>query len=75
MNRRGTGAVFCFIGAFLLASRYIAAAILGSNGRGVNDIIYGNMLEYIGTPLKTLGILSIIIGFSYLFWAEISDDK
>lgn len=75
MNRRGTGTVFCSVGAFLLACRYIAAAILCSNRQGVNDIIYGNMLGYVGTPLKTLGILCIIIGISYLLWAEISNEK
>lgn len=75
MNKRGAGVIFCAIGAFLMASRYIAAAIFGSNVVSWDAGLFSAMLEYVGTPLGTLGVLSIIIGFAYLLWAEISREK
>lgn len=75
MNKRGTGVSFCAIGALLIVCRYIAAAIFGSNVSSWDAGLFNAMLEYVGTPLKTLGIVSIIIGLAYLIWAELSKES
>ncbi len=72
MNRRGTGIVFILIAALLFISRYIAAAIFGSGAASWNEDLFAAMLEYVGTPLLILSIISLILGIVYLGWAEIS---
>ncbi|WP_040213438.1 hypothetical protein [Clostridium polynesiense] len=61
MNKRGTGVLFCAIGAFLYASGYIAPGILNSS--------------YHTPRLTTPVIISVIVGILYLIWAEKSKEK
>lgn len=70
MNRRGSGVVFCFIAAFLYATRYICAAIFGSNVSSWDSGLYSNMLDYVGNGLTTFAVISLIIGIIYLSAAE-----
>ncbi len=75
MNKRGTGAVFCLVAAILFAKRYIAAAIFISGVSSWDSALFKAGLQYVGMPLKTLSIISVIIGLGYLLWAEISEMK
>lgn len=75
MNKRGTGVAFIAIAAFLFISRYIAAAIFGNGVASWNEDLFSAMLEYVGSPLLTLSILSLILGVIYLGWAEISKEN
>jgi hypothetical protein len=75
MNKRGTGAVFCLIAAILFASRYITAAIFMSGVSSWSSGLFGAGLQYVGTPLNTFSIISLIVGIGYLLWAEISEMK
>lgn len=75
MNRRGTGAIFCLIAALLFAARYITAAIFMSGGSSWDSSLFSAGLEYQGLGLMILSIISLIVGISYLVWAEIKDKK
>ena len=75
MEKRGVGAIFCFIAAILFSARYIAAAIFMSGISSWDSMLFAAGLEYVGIPLLTLSIISFIIGVAYLAWAEISKQK
>ncbi len=75
MNKRGTGAIFCLIAAILYAARYLAAAIFMSGMSSWNSNLFENGLEYVGSSLLTLSVVSLIIGIAYLIWAEIEEQK
>lgn len=70
MNKRGAGVVFILISAILLSSKYISAAIFGSGVTSWDKDLYQHMLSYIGTPLNTVSIISLLIGIAYICWAE-----
>lgn len=70
MNKRAAGVVFVCVAAFLYASRYIAAAIYMSGTVSWDAELFSNGLEYVGSPLLILSIISLIIGCIYLFFAE-----
>lgn len=70
MNKRGAGVVFILISAILLSSKYISAAIFGSAVTSWDKDLYQHMLSYIGTPLNTVSIISLLIGIAYICWAE-----
>ncbi len=70
MSRRVAGVGFCFIGAFLFATRYLSAAIFGSGVTSWNQNLFGSMLEYVGNTLTVLSIISLIVGIIYLVIAE-----
>ena len=70
MGRRFTGSVFCLISAILFSTKYISAAIFGSNVVSWNAELFGAMLEYVGATLNILSIISLIIGIAYLVAAE-----
>lgn len=70
MNRRGTGAMFCLISAILYSTRYISAAIFGSNVSSWDEELFSNMLSYVGGTLTTLSVISLVIGVVYLILAE-----
>lgn len=72
MNKRYTGLGFCFIAAFLFASRYISAAILGS-GNLIDEQSFEAMLVNIGTPLLFASIISLVLGIVYLILGEKED--
>jgi hypothetical protein len=71
LSRRAAGVGFCFIAAFLFASRYISAAIYGSNVSTWSSDWFVQYLKYIGNALTYLSIVSLIIGIVYLLLAEI----
>lgn len=75
MGKRGAGAIFCLIAAILFSARYVAAAIFMSGVLSWDKALFNAGLEYVGTPLKTLSVLSLIIGIGYLVWAEVSVKK
>ena len=75
MDKRGTGTVFCLIAAILFSTRYIAAAIFMSGVSSWDSGLFSSGLEYVGTPLLWGSIISLIIGVSYLLWAERSKSK
>ncbi len=71
MGRRATGLGFCGIAAFLFASRYISAAIYGSNQTSWNTDLFNGLLVYVGNSLLVLSILSLMVGIIYLVLGEI----
>ena len=71
MSRRAAGVGFCAIAAFLYASRYITAAISGSNVTW-NSELFPRLLIYVGNSLTILSIVSLVVGVLYLVWAEIA---
>ncbi len=70
MNKRGTGISFIAIAALLFSSKYIAAAIFGSNVVSWDEELFKAMLSYIGNPLSTMSFWSLLIGIVYIGWAE-----
>lgn len=70
MNKRGTGTSFIAIAALLFSSKYMAAAIFGSNLTSWDEGLFKAMLSYIGSPLSTMSFWSLLIGIGYIIWAE-----
>ncbi len=66
MNNKGTGAVFCLIAAILAAARYIAAAVFMSNVTSWNAQLFQCGLDYVGSPLKIMAVISLIVGIVFL---------
>lgn len=75
MNRRAAGVAFCAIAAFLFASRYMVAAIFGSNVNSWNAELFGRMLVYTGTGLLWVSGFSLIVGVVYLVAAETAERR
>ena len=75
MNRRAAGVCFCAIAAVLFAARYLTAARFGSGVLSWDAGLFRAMLEYVGTPLLTLSILSLVAGIAYLIFSEIKKEK
>lgn len=75
MNRRAAGVNLLAIAAGLYASRYVSAAIFGSNVGSWDAALFGAMLQYVGTPLQTLSILAAAAGVAYLVWAEVGERR
>lgn len=73
MGKRFVGAIFCLVAAILFSSRYIAAAVFMSSVASWNNQLFASGLEYVGSPLLTLSVISFIAGILYLVWAELSD--
>lgn len=74
MNRRATGVCFCIIAALLYISRYFSAAIFGSGVSSWNRRLFAAMLEYVGSELKVLSIVALIVGLAYIITAEIRNE-
>ncbi len=70
MNKRAAGVAFVFIAAFLFLGRYVVAAIYMSGTSSWDAEFFSNGLEYVGTPLLILSIISLVVGCIYLFFAE-----
>lgn len=75
MNKRGTGTIFCLIAAILFSTRYITAAIYMSGASSWDANLFSSGLEYVGSPLFYLSIISLMIGVGYLIWGELEDKK
>jgi hypothetical protein len=70
MNKRGAGVVFLVTSAALYASRYIAAAIFGSNVSSWDAELFQAMLSYVGDALLAWSTLLALLGLFYLIWGE-----
>lgn len=75
MGRRFVGSVFCLISAILFASRYIASAISLSSATAYDKELFEAVLENIGGPLLWLSLASLVVGGTYLIWADIINAK
>ncbi|WP_432352065.1 hypothetical protein [Sporosarcina sp. A2] len=75
MSRRGIGISFIAISAFLLSVKYISAAIFGSGVSSWDEDLFSSMLSYVGKPLSTFSLLSLIIGTAYIVWGEYEELK
>lgn len=75
MNKRGTGTIFCLIASLLFSARYITVAIFMSNTASWDNELFALGLEYQGNALLVFSIISLIIGITYLVWAEIDERK
>lgn len=75
MNKRGTGAIFCLIASILFSARYITAAIFMSNFASWDNQSFLAGLEYQGSVLLIVSVISLIIGVLYLILAEIENKK
>jgi hypothetical protein len=75
MGKRCVGVIFCLIAAILFSARYLAAAIFMSGVSSWSSELFNAALKYVGSPLRTLSILSLIVGAGYLVWAEVSEKK
>lgn len=75
MNKRGTGAIFCLIASIIFSARYITAAVFMSNFASWDNQSFSAGLEYQGSVLLIVSIISLIIGVLYLILAEIEDKK
>ena len=73
VNRRAAGTAFIAIAAFLHASRYVAAAIYGSNSASWGTQMFQRLLEYVSPSLSRFAIVSLISGLVYLLWAELGE--
>jgi len=70
MKRRGTGVAFIAISAFLISTKYISAAIFGSNVSSWNEDLFNAMLQYVGNLLSNFSLCSLLIGIGYIIWGE-----
>ena len=75
MNNKGVGAVFCLIAAILAAARYIAAAVFMSNVSSWSEELFQCGLDYVGSPLKIMAIVSLIVGIVFLILGVCQDRK
>lgn len=73
MSKRSAGVILISISAFLFGIRYISAAIFGSNVSSWDEMLFSNMLSYVGSAPLRLSVCSLILGVIYLVWAEIEE--
>jgi hypothetical protein len=73
VNKRGAGVVFLVTSAILYVSRYIAAAIFGSNVSSWNAELFQAMLGYVGSALLASSTLFALLGLFYLIWGELDE--
>jgi arginine exporter protein ArgO len=71
MSRRTTGVFFILISAILYSTRYISAAIFGSNLASTSKDLFNAMLQYVGNGLSAWAVVALIVGIIFLVWAEI----
>jgi hypothetical protein len=71
MSRRITGSVLLGISAFLYATRYLTAAILGSSIQNWNTDLFNAMLKYVGREPILWSTIALIAGIIYLAWTEV----
>ncbi len=62
---------FCLIAAVLYASRFLAAAIFMTGLSSWSHELFEAGLNYIGSSLLTLSVISLVVGVVYLVWAEL----
>ena len=75
MSNKGVGSVFCLISALLMCARYLSAAIFMSGVSSWDSELFTNGLLYVGAPLKTASIVSLIVGILFLVYGLYQDVK
>lgn len=75
MSRRCAGTLFICIAAMLFISKYITAAIFGSNATIWTSETFDILLNSLGNTLNYLSLISLLIGISYIVWAEVIELK
>ena len=73
MNNKGVGAVFCLIAAFLMAAKYLSAAIFMSGVLSRDRELFQYGLHYVGAPLTVLAVIALAVGLLFLVWGIIQD--
>jgi len=71
--RRTVGLGFVALAVFTYCTRYIAAAIFGSNLQSHNAQLFEAMLQYVGTRLVTISQILGLVGIVYIIWAEVGE--
>lgn len=67
------GCIFCFISAMLMATRYISAAIYESGSASWSNELFVLGLHYVGSPLRTASIVSLVVGILFLIYGLFQD--
>lgn len=75
MNDKVIGAIFCLISAKLMSVRYLAAAIYISGASLWSEDFFKAGLEYVGSPLKTWSIISLVVGIVFIAYGLYQDHK
>lgn len=78
MNNKLIGAIFCFISAILMCTRYLATAIFMSNVSSWDAELFSAGLKYVGSPLLVASVISLVVGISllgYEFYKEFFGNK
>jgi hypothetical protein len=75
MTKRGAGVAFIAIAAFLLAMKYITAAIFGSGVSSWDGNLFNAMMQYVGNTLNTFSFLAMVVGIAYIVWGEYEEFK
>ena len=75
MNKRGTGVAFIAMSVFLIASKYLSAAIFSSGITTWDKNMFNNMFDYVGNTLSNFSLLALIIGIAYIAWGEYEEFK
>ena len=71
MSRRITGIGLIFVSAFLYATRYLVAAVMGSSMINWDAGSFSAMLQYVGRGLVQWSLVSLVGGLIYMVWAEL----
>ena len=71
MSRRITGIGLIFVSAFLYATRYLVAAVMGSSMINWDAGLFSAMLQYVGRGLVQWSLVSLVGGLIYMVWAEL----
>ena len=75
LNNKGVGSIFCLIAALLMSARYLSAAIFLSGVSSWDAALFSSGLEYVGSPLKIMAIVSLGIGILFLIYGMYQDRK
>jgi hypothetical protein len=75
VTRPGVGLGLIAIAAFLFATRYVSAAIFGSNATSWDAELFHGFYRDIGSGLTTAAIVALIAGTAYLVWGELTEGR
>jgi len=70
LSNRGIGVFFIAISTILYITKYLTAAIFGSNLKTLSEDMFKTLLEYIGPNLTFWSTISLVIGIVYLIWGQ-----
>lgn len=75
MENKIVGAIFCFISAVLISTRYISAAIFMSGVTALDTTVFAAGLEYVGPFLPVAAGVAVMIGILFLGYGLYQDIK